>query len=79
MTISLKPRAVVVRVSRGLGPTLDAPVPALVERRGKRPIEMYLSPDTAAALGQDMSGYFEAEIVNGYVWIGRRLPDADRW
>lgn len=78
MKISLKPRIVVVRVTRGFGPTPDSPVPAVVERRSGKPLEMYLSAETKAALGQDSAGYFEAEIVDGHVWIGKRLPDGDR-
>lgn len=73
-----KPTIAVVKVIRGFGKSLDDPVPAIVLTRKGQKEEQYLSPDTVAAMGDQIVAYFEAEKVDGKWWIGQRLPNGDR-
>lgn len=53
-------------------------LPATVYAYGKKPKMQYLNRDTKQALGGDLRGYFEAEVINGVYFLGRRLPDPER-
>lgn len=76
--ISIKPSVAVVKVMMPLGENA-AERPALVfDRRGRRAQNIHLSPETRAAIGGDLFGYFEAEMIDGQWWIGKRLPDGER-
>tara|TARA_R110000868_G_scaffold109725_2_gene297999 strand:+ start:5420 stop:5659 length:240 start_codon:yes stop_codon:yes gene_type:complete len=73
-----KPVSKIVCVKRGLSASQDA-APSLIYSRGNRQQRrQYLSRDTMAALGDDLHGYFEAEMVQGLWWLGNRLPTGDR-
>lgn len=74
----LKTLEVVVKVTRGFAPEDGQPVPALVTRRGRPGVEMYLSPETLAAMDGQLVAYFSADVVDGHIWIGQRLPDGNR-
>lgn len=73
-----RPRTAVVKVIRGFGKKPEDATPAMVIPRKGLKQEQYLSRETRDAMGDQLVAYFEAEMVGGDWWIGKRLPDADR-
>lgn len=78
MSISIKPRIAVVKVMAPLGENASDRPATVYARGGKNTQRMHLSPEAKVALGGDLFGFFEAELVDGHWWLGKRLPDGDR-
>jgi len=69
----------IVKVQRAID---DRDLPALIYTEGRRNVRLhYLDPATIEALGDDLKGYFETEIVRGCwqmpaCWrIGKRVEE----
>lgn len=73
----------IVCVMRALSPT-KTDLPATIYTRGRtgRPAfvkQQPLTPETRAALGDELRGYFEADYIDGTWFVGRRLPHQLSW
>lgn len=78
MTISSRPIRTIVKVIRAAKRTADSDALAIVHgRHGSYPAEIALSPEVRDALGNDVSGYFEAERIAGQWFVGKRLPHSE--
>lgn len=69
----------IVRIDYPLSPDPE-PLPATIYRVNKRgkPIHVrkqYLTPETRAALGNDLTGKFMAEMVDGVYFIDERIKE----
>lgn len=73
----MKPRTIIVTISRPPEPDSKWR-PARLEIPGRKVVhEVHLSPETRAALGTDLTGRFEAERIGETWWIGERI-DGER-
>lgn len=68
----------VVKVLLVLNAKYDQPLAVVHTRGGRQEREQFLTDETKRDLGSDLFGYFEAELVAGIWWIGKRLPDGNR-